>query len=79
MDSLVLREDNFTDSVKLKLKEFENALLTAITKDGWDGVENEKQVQWTFAGALFYSIIVITTIGTFQFKQIKVDFRLILS
>lgn len=62
-ESVVLREENFTDSVKLKLKEFENALLKAITKDGWDGIESDEQVQWTFAGALFYSIIVITTIG----------------
>lgn len=34
-----------------------------MTKDGWDGEENEQQIQWTIPGALFYSIIVITTIG----------------
>lgn len=30
---------------------------------GWDGNEDENKMQWTFSGALFYSIIVITTIG----------------
>lgn len=34
-----------------------------MKKDGWDGSEEEDEIQWTFAGALFYSIIVITTIG----------------
>ncbi|XP_067213829.1 uncharacterized protein [Linepithema humile] len=34
-----------------------------MTKEGWDGSEEENNLQWTFAGALFYSIIVITTIG----------------
>jgi hypothetical protein len=34
---------------------------------GWDGNENEAQLQWTKTGALFYSIIVITTIGKSNF------------
>jgi hypothetical protein len=34
-----------------------------MKSDGWDGTEDETVVQWSFAGALFYSIIVITTIG----------------
>jgi hypothetical protein len=37
-------------------------------KEGWDGSEEENNIQWTFAGALFYSIIVITTIGESIFK-----------
>lgn len=37
--------------------------MKKMTKDGWDGSEEENNIQWTFAGALFYSIIVITTIG----------------
>lgn len=36
-----------------------------MKQDGWDGNEDENVIQWTFAGALFYSIIVITTIGKF--------------
>jgi hypothetical protein len=31
--------------------------------DGWDGTEDENAVQWFIAGALLYSVIVITTIG----------------
>lgn len=34
-----------------------------MEKEGWDGKEDEDGIQWTFAGALFYSIVVITTIG----------------
>lgn len=34
-----------------------------MKKEGWDGSEDLNNIQWTFAGALFYSIIVITTIG----------------
>nr|XP_031838304.1 uncharacterized protein LOC116429463 isoform X2 [Nomia melanderi] len=34
-----------------------------MEKEGWDGREGEDDIQWTFAGALFYSIVVITTIG----------------
>lgn len=36
---------------------------TLAQEDGWDGKEDESTVTWTFAGALFYSITVITTIG----------------
>lgn len=59
----VLQEENFTGEVIIRLKEFESSLLKAMTKDGWDGDEDPEKVQWTFTGALFYSIIVITTIG----------------
>ncbi|KAJ9596728.1 hypothetical protein L9F63_012251 [Diploptera punctata] len=59
----VLKEDNWTDHVRNRLKMFEQDLLRSMKSDGWDGTEDENVVQWTFAGALFYSIIVITTIG----------------
>lgn len=62
-DSPFLKETNFTSNATVYLKEFENSLLKAMTKDGWDGEEDPTKVQWTSTGALFYSIIVITTIG----------------
>ncbi len=40
--------------------------------DGWDGDENIDKIQWTFPGALFYSIIVITTIGKLSFQFFKI-------
>ncbi|XP_011698756.1 PREDICTED: uncharacterized protein LOC105456429 isoform X2 [Wasmannia auropunctata] len=45
------------------MQKFEKCLLDKMEKEGWDGFEKEDNTQWTFAGALFYSIIVITTIG----------------
>ncbi|XP_030755241.1 uncharacterized protein LOC115881747 isoform X2 [Sitophilus oryzae] len=62
-DMATLREENFTPVAVQYLKEFENSLLKAMAKDGWDGEEDANKVQWTRAGALFYSIVVITTIG----------------
>jgi hypothetical protein len=59
----VLIEDAWTGKVRDRLKIFEQDLLRSMKSDGWDGIEDETIVQWSFAGALFYSIIVITTIG----------------
>ncbi|XP_060877439.1 uncharacterized protein LOC132950182 isoform X2 [Metopolophium dirhodum] len=62
-NSLVLQQDNFTTNVTARLQKFEDDLIYAIKRKGWDGEEDTKIQQWTFTGALFYSIIVITTIG----------------
>ncbi|XP_069699079.1 uncharacterized protein galene isoform X2 [Periplaneta americana] len=59
----VLQEEKWTSDVRQNLKMFEQELLRSMKSDGWDGSEDENVVQWSFAGALFYSIIVITTIG----------------
>lgn len=59
----VLHLENWTANVTSRLKIFENDLVSAMKKGGWDGSEDPAVRQWTFAGALFYSIIVITTIG----------------
>ena len=61
--SEVLIEDAWTGKVRDRLKALEQDLLRSMKSDGWDGTEEETVVQWSFAGALFYSIIVITTIG----------------
>ncbi len=39
--------------------------FSALKEKGWDGKESEDTVTWSFAGALFYSITVITTIGKY--------------
>lgn len=67
----VLKEDTWTAKVRDRLKVFEQELLRSMKSDGWDGTEDENVVQWSFAGALFYSIIVITTIG----KQGRTTFK----
>ncbi|XP_076645033.1 potassium two pore domain channel subfamily K member galene [Halictus rubicundus] len=59
----VLIRENWTDRALRELKDFENNLVWMMEKEGWDGREGEEDIQWTFAGALFYSIVVITTIG----------------
>nr|XP_018899708.1 PREDICTED: uncharacterized protein LOC109032174 isoform X2 [Bemisia tabaci] len=62
-NELVFAQENWTAGVKKRLKLFENDLVMAMRKNGWDGSEDESALQWNFFGALFYSIIVITTIG----------------
>lgn len=62
-DSAVLQQENFTANVTERLLQFEKDLIFAIRRSGWDGEEDTSIRQWTFTGALFYSIIVITTIG----------------
>ncbi|XP_071447826.1 LOW QUALITY PROTEIN: uncharacterized protein [Hetaerina americana] len=62
-NTLVLHRENWTSAVVDRLRSFEAELLLAMKRDGWDGSEDLNSIQWTFAGALFYSIIVITTIG----------------
>lgn len=58
-----LREENWTDHASKMLLDFENDILDKMKTGGWDGIENPDRLQWTRMGALFYSIIVITTIG----------------
>lgn len=59
----VLRQDDWTTEVTTRLRTFEKSLIVALKEKGWDGKESEETVTWTFAGGLFYSITVITTIG----------------
>lgn len=70
-DALVLRESDWMANVSKHLASFEKQILTAIKTDGWDGDEDPLKSQWTFAGSLFYSIIVITTIGEWVNKDVS--------
>lgn len=60
--SPLLDEANWTREAVARLRRFEVTLVQAVRKEGYDGKE-DAQLQWSFTGALLYSIIVITTIG----------------
>lgn len=66
-----LKEDEWTGNATKKLIDFENKILEAMNIQGWDGIEDPNRLQWTRMGALFYSIIVITTIGKCQLNCIR--------
>ncbi|KAL0830927.1 hypothetical protein ABMA28_003008 [Loxostege sticticalis] len=59
----LLNQSNWTSGAVDMLKDFENSILLEMKVRGWDGNESTDHIQWTFTGALFYSIIVITTIA----------------
>ncbi|KOX71128.1 Two pore potassium channel protein sup-9 [Melipona quadrifasciata] len=67
----VLIRENWTDKALRELKSFENNLVWMMEKEGWDGSEGEDDIQWTFAGALFYSIVVITTIESIDIEDAR--------
>lgn len=58
----LLDQANWTGEAVARLRRFEVTLVQAVRKEGYDGKE-DAQLQWSFTGALLYSIIVITTIG----------------
>lgn len=61
----VLHDVEWMAKMGVKLKEFEDRVVFAVRNDGYDGKDaNEESLQWSFSGALLYSITVITTIGT---------------
>ncbi|CAG7732610.1 unnamed protein product [Allacma fusca] len=60
----VIREETWVTNATARLLSFEREIINAMKKGGWDGNEKNNTLQWTFSGALFYSIVVITTIGT---------------
>lgn len=59
----VIIPEIWLENTTRRLQEFETELHRAMKKAGWDGSESVDKQQWTFSGALFYSIVVITTIG----------------
>ena len=59
----VFHRENWTIVANEILDNYTKAIYKATKFYGWDGKDGESEVQWTFAGALLYSITVITTIG----------------
>ena len=74
-----MHEANWTTEVESRLRKFEKRIIFALKNEGWDGKESNDTVTWTFAGGLFYSITVITTIGTIKqnTKTPKLPFEMI--
>lgn len=58
-----LHKQKWTADIREKLHSFEKDLVWAMRKGGWNGFDNINKTSWTADGALFYSVIVITTIG----------------
>ncbi|GAB1597517.1 TWiK family of potassium channels protein 18-like [Argonauta hians] len=59
----ILHEENWSRIADEVLLDFQQEVFVAIKKQGWDGNEGRTELQWSFAGALLYSVTVITTIG----------------
>jgi len=60
----VLDEKNWTVIANRLLKNLTREVYIATNSKGFDGSSDESsEIRWTFAGALLYSVTVITTIG----------------
>lgn len=61
----VLYELNWTLEADAILENFTNHVFQVTKKKGWDGADGDMELQWSFPGALLYSITVVTTIGAY--------------
>lgn len=59
----ILFEANWSASADEIFRDFQQDIYKTVRETGWDGTEIEEAVEWTYAGALLYSVTVITTIG----------------
>ena len=60
--------DNYLANITYKyITEFEKEIVHFIDDTGWNGLGDERELQWSYAGALLYSVTVITTIGEKSF------------
>ncbi|OWF51097.1 uncharacterized protein LOC110449615 [Mizuhopecten yessoensis] len=60
-----LNKEAWTNKADKIMKTFQRELYTKTKGHGWDGVDDvvEGERDWTFVGALLYSVTLITTIG----------------
>ncbi|XP_069135862.1 uncharacterized protein [Argopecten irradians] len=60
-----LDKEPWKEKAEVIMKKFQLDLYTKTKTQGWDGVDDvvQGERQWTFVGALLYSVILITTIG----------------
>jgi len=66
----VLYEKNWTHLVHEQLRKFETNVVAATKVEGYDGKELlDADRQWSFSGALLYSVTVITTIGMASYQN----------
>ena len=65
----VLWRDNWTIAAGKVLNDFENQVIKKIQFEGYSGGDDKQTVQWSFSGALLYSVTVITTIGKSFLKR----------
>ena len=73
----VLYPENWTRMADEIMANYTRKVFVATKNNGWDGTDVESELQWTFAGALLYSITVVTTIGKLLFINNKWLRRLI--
>lgn len=60
----MLYQENWTQQAQEQLRRFETRVVEATKVEGYDGKDPQDQDrQWSFSGALLYSVTVITTIG----------------
>ena len=61
----IIYYENWTIDAVLIMKNYTRVVYEAIDQRGWDGKEvgDHYEPQWSFPGAMLYSITVITTIG----------------
>ena len=45
------------------LKVFQDEVFSVVKHNGWNGQDMEEELQWSYAGAMLYSVTVLTTIG----------------
>ena len=59
----VLTESGVRAEAERLLKQYELKIIDAAKREGYSGDDSLIEYQWTFSGALLYSITVFTTIG----------------